>query len=166
MNKLSIVYPKQCGDCTYQSGNTEHYVSMNSPKKNYANVCVNKSREHETILEERLSNGRLNKQSVIHLSENNGQKFNQIVNFNKGINYNSEQYMNYKTGEYAITRRLDTKTGSKIINYYSMEPLQRKFLDGSKGKLQKLIMAIAQDSNGCERAGLRNIAGKLLKLIK
>lgn len=56
--------------------------------------------------------------------------------------------------------------GKDVVGGYEVIPVQRKFLQGFKGKMQKLAMMIGQDTNGCERPVLRKVAGFIFKNIK
>ena len=67
-----------------------------------------------------------------------------------------------KDGFYSVSR---TKNG-EIIGGYEIEPINRKFAQGFKGKLQRLAMRLGTDVNGCERPVLNRISEFMLKMLK
>lgn len=67
-----------------------------------------------------------------------------------------------KDGCFSVVR---IKNGD-IIGGYEIEPINRKFAQGFKGKLQRLAMRLGTDANGCERPVLRRVSAFILNTLK
>ncbi len=67
-------------------------------------------------------------------------------------------------GYYSVSR----KVGDKVVGGYEMHlnPQDRQFAKGFKGRLQKAALAIGTDAKGCERPVLRRVASFLFNIAK
>lgn len=65
-------------------------------------------------------------------------------------------------GTYSVVR----KKGNEIIGGYEVKPVDRKFAEGFKGKLQRAAMRLGTDANGCERPVLNRVSEFMLKVLK
>ena len=177
-NKLQLIYPKQASSEYFlkgglktckglakndKSGTPCEYISTNSKKQDgvdVVNVFVEKFGDGTKITEE-FPNGKVVQQVL-----GKDLKATRIVNNLNGNIYESIHTINNDTGEYLVNRNV-TKNGK--LQHHSIvlaEPMNRKFLSGIKGKLQKLMLTISNDANGCERTIVRKFAAPLLKIIK
>ena len=81
----------------------------------------------------------------------------------RGKEYSSEHFIDHTTGHDRVIR----KKGNVVIGGYEInKPVKQTFAQGFKARLQKLGMAVATDSNGCERPVLKNVGEMFLKLAK
>ena len=76
--------------------------------------------------------------------------------------YRSRQSICYWNGIYSR----EFYKNDKLINFYEIKPIDRKFAKGFKGKLQRAAMRLGTDANGCERPVLNRVSEFMLKMLK
>ena len=176
MSDFSIIYPKP-EKGAYWTGGYEHYIGgdprvARTESLHYSSV--NNSSNFGSNCHQYVDGNRVRFDEY----KGNGIMVQQVVDNKNGISTKtvdvgpadgsprakSVQILDNETGRYSVVRKLD----GEVVGGYeaNTKPAVKKFATGFKGRLQKLALNIASDSNGCERPVLKNIGAVLFDLAK
>lgn len=132
----------------YKDLNTSYYIFD-------GNGSLNLHERHRGSHNHLISSHQILKKSDVSLIKKNNV-------YSAVADYSAIHCQNYRTGIETVVY----KNGNTVIVRYDILPNVKAFAKGLKGKLQKLGMAIATDSNGCERAMLNKLGEMVLNLAQ